>query len=127
MENIGKRIKSLRIQHGMSADQLAGILGKKGENRKQFIYDLESGRVKRLSMDILSKLSEALNISLTSLIQSENKNNQHVDNLSAMNGSDDWESKYCSLERKYVSTLEECSRLKSKIIELMSQKVQPGH
>ena len=74
MKNIGSEIKRLRLERKMSADKLAEMIGKTGVSRKQFIYDMESGRVKtslRLKKKIRTGLTNGLEISTISLCLKE--------------------------------------------------------
>ena len=54
--SIGKRIKALRIKHGMSIDDLASKLGK----NRTTVYRYENGHIENLPLDILNPLSDAL-------------------------------------------------------------------
>lgn len=53
---IGKRIKILRTQRGMSIDELASKLGK----NRTTVYRYENGGIENLPLDILNPLAEAL-------------------------------------------------------------------
>lgn len=55
--SIGQRIKSTRIQLGMSIDELACRLGK----NRTTIYRYENGDIENLPLGILDCLAEALN------------------------------------------------------------------
>lgn len=54
---IGQRIKHIRIQQGMTIDDLALKLGK----NKTTIYRYENGDIENLPLGILDSLAEALN------------------------------------------------------------------
>ena len=55
--SIGQRIKSMRLQQGLSIDDLAYRLGK----NRTTIYRYESGDIENLPLSILDSLAEALN------------------------------------------------------------------
>ena len=65
MEKIGKKIRQLRVGVNMSADDLAAAMGREGENRKQYVYDLERGRIKRIDLETLSKIAETFKMPLS--------------------------------------------------------------
>lgn len=58
--NIGSRIKTLRIQKGMSQEQLAIRIG---NSSKQYISALEHG-AKNVTIDVLGRIAEALEVEL---------------------------------------------------------------
>lgn len=55
--SIGQRIKSMRVQQGLSIDDLAHRLGK----NRTTIYRYENGDIENLPLGILDSLAEALN------------------------------------------------------------------
>ena len=55
--SIGQRIKKLRKEMGLSADQLAAKLGK----NRATIFRYENGDIENLPLDILTPLAKALN------------------------------------------------------------------
>ena len=55
----GERIKALRLQHGMTMEELAGMLGL----QKAAIYKYESGLVVNLKRDVVEKLSKIFDVS----------------------------------------------------------------
>ncbi len=55
--SIGKRIKFLRKQNGLSIDDLASKLGK----NRATVYRYENGDIENLPLDILDPLADALN------------------------------------------------------------------
>lgn len=59
-ELVGARIKSLRVQKGLSQDQLSS----KSNVERTFIANLELGK-KNVTIDILVKITDALEISLS--------------------------------------------------------------
>lgn len=59
-ELVGARIKSLRVQKGLSQDQLSS----KSNVERTFIANLELGK-KNVTIDILVKITDALDISLS--------------------------------------------------------------
>lgn len=54
--SIGKRIKFLRVQRGMSIDDLAAKLSK----NRTTVYRYENGDIENLPLDVLGPLAEAL-------------------------------------------------------------------
>lgn len=57
--SIGQRIKTMRIQNGLSIDDLAYRLGK----NRTTIYRYENGDIENLPLGILDSLANALNTS----------------------------------------------------------------
>ena len=55
--SIGQRIKTMRVQQGMSIDDLAHRLGK----NRTTVYRYENGDIENLPLGILDSLAEALN------------------------------------------------------------------
>lgn len=55
--SIGQRIKAIRIQQGMSIDELANKLGK----NRTTIYRYETGDIENLPLGILDSLADVLN------------------------------------------------------------------
>ena len=55
--SIGQRIKTMRIQNGLSIDELAYRLGK----NRTTVYRYENGDIENLPLGILDSLAEALN------------------------------------------------------------------
>lgn len=55
--SIGQRIRSMRIQQGLSIDDLAYRLGK----NRTTVYRYENGDIENLPLGILDSLAEALN------------------------------------------------------------------
>lgn len=53
---IGKRIKSLRIQRGITIEELAAKLGK----NRTTVYRYENGDIENLPLDVLNPLAKAL-------------------------------------------------------------------
>ncbi|MCD7716116.1 MAG: helix-turn-helix domain-containing protein [Lachnospiraceae bacterium] len=72
---IGQRIRLLREAHGYSREQLAEILNVSS----RFCYDLELGN-KGMSVDTLSDLAEALNISTDYLLFGSSSKSETTDN-----------------------------------------------
>lgn len=115
MYNIGKKIKQLRIRDNMSADQLAQTLGKSGLNKKQFTYDLEKGRIKRIDLETLTKIASTFNVNLSYFIDESLDGVKTASNKIAI----DDKTIEAGWKEKYLEVLKENSDLKSKIIELM--------
>lgn len=111
MEKFGKRIKNLRISRDMSENDLAEKLGKTGPSKKQYIYDLEAGRIKRIDLELLTKLSEIFKVPIRHFM-GEEEENENVFVSATGNNEEYWKG-------KYMECLNENSKLKSKIIELM--------
>lgn len=57
--NVGKRIKELRKQRGLTADELGELIGKD----RATIYRYERGDIGKMPIDILEPISKALNVS----------------------------------------------------------------
>lgn len=64
---VGQRIKELRKQKGYSQ----GEIGKKINIRQRLVSDYETGRL-RLSVEILVKFANALEVNITDLITNDN-------------------------------------------------------
>lgn len=63
MKNISTEIKRLRIEAGFSADKFAEMLGREGNNRKQYVYDIESGKNKKIDVILMKKICDIFKIS----------------------------------------------------------------
>tara|TARA_R110000803_G_scaffold51864_3_gene106947 strand:- start:3456 stop:3773 length:318 start_codon:yes stop_codon:yes gene_type:complete len=61
---LGARLKELRLKKGFSLQNLAD----KVEASKAHIWDLETGRAKNPSMDLLVKLAKSLNTTVYDLV-----------------------------------------------------------
>lgn len=68
--SIGQRIKEMRIQNGLSIDELACRLGK----NRTTVYRYENGDIENLPLGILDSLANALNTSPAYLMGWENSN-----------------------------------------------------
>lgn len=66
--SIGQRIKAMRVQQGISIDDLAYRLGK----NRTTIYRYENGDIENLPLGILDSLAEALNTTPAYLMGWEN-------------------------------------------------------
>lgn len=119
MEEFGKKIKALRINAKMSADQLAEALGREGTNKKQYVYDLEGGRTKKLSYDIVVTLSKIFKVP-TNHFYKEQVENELVN--SKTNLPFDEKEIELGYREKYYKALEEISELKSKLIKLFEDR-----
>ena len=62
--SIGQRIRELRIQQGLSIDDIAYKLGK----NRTTVYRYENGDIENLPLGILDSLAEALNTTPTHLM-----------------------------------------------------------
>lgn len=69
--SIGQRIKAMRIQNGLSIDDLAYRLGK----NRTTIYRYENGDIENLPLGILDSLANALNTTPAYLMGWENSDN----------------------------------------------------
>lgn len=69
--SIGQRIRTSRIQQGLSIDELAYRLGK----NRTTIYRYENGDIENLPLGILDSLAEALNTTPAYLMGWETNNN----------------------------------------------------
>ena len=115
MEKIGKKIRQLRGSMDMSADDLAAAMGREGENRKQYVYDLERGRIKRIDLDTLSKIAETFNVPLNFFLEVSPGS---VKNSSTKVSIDD-KTIEAGWKEKYYESVQANSELKSQIIELL--------
>lgn len=70
--SIGERIKSLRLQRGMSIDELATKLGK----NRTTVYRYEKGDIENLPIDALKPLAEILETSPAYLMGWDNETNE---------------------------------------------------
>ncbi len=61
---LGARLKELRLKKGFSLQDLADKVGAS----KAHIWDLETGRAKNPSMELLAKLAKALNTTIYDLV-----------------------------------------------------------
>lgn len=95
--SIGKRIKFLRTQQGMSIDELATKLGK----NRTTVYRYENGDIENLPLDILNPLAEALNTTPAHLIGWAPEKM-----LSTRISDGNEESIYLSLNESYVKHVE---------------------
>lgn len=118
MDKFGKKIKELRISRDMSGNDLAEKLGKTGPSKKQYIYDLEAGRIKRVDLELLNKLSEIFKVPIKHFMNEELVSGTNSDGNvfinTKENNADYW-------KEKYNEALKEISNLKSKIIELLEK------
>jgi len=118
MENIGKLVKELRIRDKLSADQLAEKLGKTNSNRKQYVYDIEAGRIKRIDIELLANIAEVFKVPMSHFLTFEgedlNSNSKQVKLPVVANPDGYWKEKYDEL-------MQENSNLKSQIIKLMEK------
>lgn len=94
---IGKRIKFLRTQRGMSIDELATKLGK----NRTTVYRYENGDIENLPLDILDPLAEALETTPANLMGWGNE-----EMLSTRISDGNEESIYLSLNESYVKHVE---------------------
>ena len=94
---IGKRIKFLRMQQGMSIEELAAKLGK----NRTTIYRYENGDIENLPLDILNPLSAALNTTPAHLMGWSNK-----EMISTKISDGREEAVYSSVNEAYVKHVE---------------------
>lgn len=71
--SIGKIVNRLRLEKKISADFIARKVGKGG---RQWVYDLEKGKIQRISDDDIEKLAEALLVTVNDLREKEGKSLQ---------------------------------------------------
>lgn len=64
MEELGRRIKSKRVELGKTLDWL----GKKVNKKRQTIYQYETGQIKEIPINVVIKAAEAFGISLYELL-----------------------------------------------------------
>lgn len=94
---IGKRIKFLRTQRGMSIDELATKLGK----NRTTVYRYENGDIENLPLDILNPLAEALNTTPAHLM---GWGSDEMSSTRITDGNE--ESIYMSVNKSYVKHVE---------------------
>jgi len=70
--SIGKNVKRLRLEKKISPDFIAKKVGKGG---RQWVYDLEKGKIQRITDDDIEKLAEVLSVTVNDLRE---KNGQKV-------------------------------------------------
>lgn len=70
--SIGQRIKAMRVQQGLSIDDLAYRLGK----NRTTVYRYENGDIENLPLGILDSLANALNTTPTYLIGWDSDKNE---------------------------------------------------
>ena len=115
MEKIGKKIRQFRKAANLSADDLAGAIGRIGENRKQYVYDLERGRIKKIDIETMSKIAEILGTPINYFIEEERGSiHKNVGKVSI-----DDRTIEIGWKEKYLKLVEQNSELKSEIIQLL--------
>lgn len=120
MKKIGEIVKAKRKALNISADELAGLMGKKGSNRKQYVYDIERGRSKRIKIEVLNQLASIFEAPLEDFITlNEDEVKGTMENLVPLQDDNGKTVQYW--ERKYMDAMEEISNLKSQIIVLMNK------
>ena len=62
--SLGARIRDLRIRKGQSLQEVAGAVGVS----KTHIWEMEKGRSKNPSVDLLAKLADHFKVTITSLV-----------------------------------------------------------
>ncbi len=122
MGDIGVKIKLLREEKGMSAQDLAKAIGRKGKNPGQGIYDIEKGKIKTVKIPDLHKIAKVLSVDISTFFDSLEP--QTRDHLSTFNESRmEYKAKQenLTLEQKYIAALEEIIRLKNEVMELRNK------
>lgn len=71
--SIGQRIRAMRMQQGLSIDELAYRLGK----NRTTVYRYENGDIENLPLGILDSLANALNTTPAYLMGWESSNNTY--------------------------------------------------
>lgn len=120
MKELGKKIRELRKKQNISADDLAKKLGKEGGNKRQFLYDIEKGRVKKINLKILEDLAKELSVSSSEFLDLTSKSQVYFEESYLQKKS----KKNATLHEKYTKLLEENSKLKSQIIDLYEKLVK---
>ena len=132
MKYIGTKIKELRKLRQLSAQNLAEMIGKEGENAAQFIYDIESGRTKRLGYKVLKGLSDTFEVEIDYLVNDEIEEViRKSDNISSQNNQDEYMIKYIELleefkvlQTKYAEALEDNARITNECWVLKFKKTE---
>lgn len=94
---IGKRIKFLRTQRGMSIDDLANKLGK----NRTTVYRYENGDIENLPLEILTPLADALDTTPSYLVGWASE-----EMISTKISDGNEEAIYMSLNNQYVKHVE---------------------
>ena len=63
-KNIGEKLKKLRENAGLSADELGRVIGKD----RATVYRYEKGDIRKIPIDILESLAHAVGVSLSDII-----------------------------------------------------------
>ena len=87
--SIGQRIKTIRLQQGLSIDDIASKLGK----NRTTIYRYENGNIENLPLGILDSLANALNTTPARLMGWEDS---RIDSSNVINENISTESLYVS-------------------------------
>lgn len=112
---IGKNIKQLRIENNLTMNELS----KKCEISQSYISDLENGKVKRPSAAKLTKLAEALGVSITQILDSNYEKSKHELETALLNGTNDVSRLVSNFEN---STKEESIETFHKLIDILDWK-----
>ena len=116
----GKKIKMLRENRGLTAFELAQSIGKEGKNVSQYIYDIESDKVKRIKLNDLVKIAKALNVDIGEIVDIDEKTEGEISYLKEM--KEEYRSgKLNNIEEKYIQALEEITRLQRVILDLQTK------
>lgn len=106
--SIGQRIRTMRIQNGLSIDDLAYRLGK----NRTTIYRYENGDIENLPLGILDSLANALNTTPAYLMGWENsENNNSVIYETNESSTVEYISKWMNVIGPDVLSEEECDKV----------------
>ena len=119
MKNFGEKVKELRISHGMSGNELATKLGRGGNSKKQYVYDLESGKIKKFDLGLINKLMDVFDVSMDYFMENDTVEGKAESNDLFVRNDIESE-KYWKL--KYYESIKEISQLKTKIIMLLENR-----
>ena len=105
--SIGQRIKIMRIQQGLSIDDLAYRLGK----NRTTIYRYENGDIENLPLGILDSLAEALNTTPAYLMGWEDVNDTQSVYKNAYAIELDYASKWITEIGANILSDDECKKV----------------
>lgn len=71
---LNEKIRELRNERGLSLEQLANIVG----SNKSYIWELEKKPDIKPSAELVSKLAQALNVTMDSLMEESRENDRDI-------------------------------------------------
>lgn len=104
---IGQNVKRIRLEKKISPDFIAKEVGKGG---RQWVYDLEKGKIQRISDDDIEKLAEVLSVTVNDLREKDELKVQDTFEFYMPKVESDL-SKLKGFKEKYYYIIEENRRL----------------